>query len=169
MLLVNFLYKGIAEGSSDEIIILTKYAKELQVNGIVSSGQSKKPLKLELLERKIKVKEQLKNLQSNESDSESSSFEDDELQIVFEKNVTETSKPIAMGIHNESLKCAPGRKRPISPSTGTPAPILQKKKAPQDLGTLASGAGTLSILLRENFELHPSFKLYSKILMYGIQ
>ncbi|KAI9559070.1 putative longitudils lacking protein [Daphnia sinensis] len=87
--LVNFLYNGIAEGSSDDLVTVSKYAKELQVKGLVNSGHSTQPFQLVLLEKR-KVEEQLEKLQSDESDSDSSSEEDEDLQIVFEKNIQES-------------------------------------------------------------------------------
>ncbi len=97
--LVNFLYNGIAEGSSGDLVTVSKYAKELQVKGLVS-GHGKQPFQLELLEKR-KVEEQLQKLQSHECDSESSSSEDEDLQIIYEH--VQESLPMKTDDSNENL------------------------------------------------------------------
>lgn len=138
--LVNFLYNGIVEGSSDDLVKVSKYAKELQVKGLVNSGHSTQPFQLELLEKR-KVEEQLQTLQSNESESDSSSEEDEDLQIVFEKKIKE-SLPLKKNESAEttdksySSETVSKRKRNVSQSCSTRtekkifilAPVLGKTK-----------------------------------------
>jgi hypothetical protein len=125
--LVNFLYNGIAEGSSDDLVTVSKYAKELQVKGLVNSGHGAQQFQLELLEKR-KVEEQLQKLQSHECDSDSNSSEDEDLQIVFE-NVQEA--PMKRDEGNELTRNSLNkRKRQISNSTPTDKRIVLDPAAP---------------------------------------
>lgn len=145
VLLVNFFYCGAIEGSSDDIVTLSKYAKELHVKGIVSGGSSTRPLQLELLERKTKVKEQLQKLQqSNDSDSvSSSSDEEDDLQIVYQRKVDDNKREriettAKTATHNQ-FRNAPKSKRSISPCL-VPTQEKKSKVLPdQRLSTSAGG------------------------------
>ncbi|XP_057369580.1 modifier of mdg4-like [Daphnia carinata] len=145
--LVNFLYNGIAEGSSDDLVTVSKYAKELQVKGLVNSGPSTQPFQLELLEKR-KVEEQLQKLQSDDSDSDSSSEEDEDLQIVFEKNIQESfpvkkSETAETSDKNYPSEPVSKRKRSISQSCAT-ARIEKKKVLAPILGaTEISSKSTL--------------------------
>lgn len=115
--LINFFYNGVVEGSSNDLITITKYAKELEIKGIVNSGQDTKPLKLELLEKKSKVNEQLQNLQSSISDSEASSLEEDDLKVLYERiDTSVVEKNIPPETKSVSFKSVPQVKRPLSPS-----------------------------------------------------
>jgi hypothetical protein len=96
--LVNFLYNGKAEGSSNDLVTVSKYAKELQIKGLVNSGHKTQPFQLELLEKK-KVEEQLQKLQSHEYDSDSNSSEDEDLQIIYES--VQESLPLKRDETNE--------------------------------------------------------------------
>lgn len=148
--LVNFLYNGIAEGSSDDLVTVSKYAKELQVKGLVNSGHSTQPFQLELLEKR-KVEEQLQKLQSDESDSDSNSEEDEDLQIVFEKNIQESFPVKKIEVAETIDKSYPSevvskRKRSISQSCATAH--TEKKKlvlAPILGATELSSKSTLPI------------------------
>jgi hypothetical protein len=97
--LVNYLYNGIAEGSSVDLVTVSTYAKELQVKGLVKL-HGKEQFQVEILEKR-KVEEQLQKLQSHECDSDSSSNEDEDLQIIYE-NVQE-SLPTKTDDSNENL------------------------------------------------------------------
>lgn len=124
-----------AEGTSEDILALTKDAKELNVIGLTNSGHSDKPLlKLELLQKKKKIHEQLQKLQSkNDSDSESSSSEEDFLEIVYERKTgttqyeekSKTEKPI----QNSLSKSSSGNKRAF-PSENPPSRLTGKKIKP---------------------------------------
>ena len=55
-MLMNFVYNGTVEGSTADLVDLTKYAKELHIQGLVNDGSNKgKPL-IELLETTSKAK-----------------------------------------------------------------------------------------------------------------
>ena len=139
LLLVNFLYKGIASASAEEILMVSKYGKEFQIRGMVNSRPTPNPWRLELLQ----VKEQLKKLQSDASDSELSSAEEDELQIVYEKNIVTTTKPATATTTQKQIseKCSSGRKRTISSSSGVQVPIIQNKKKASVQEPLVADAG----------------------------
>lgn len=128
VLLVNFFYHGAIEGSSDDIVTLSKYAKELHVKGIVNSGNNARPLKLELLESKSKVKEQLQKLQqSNDSDSGSSSSEEDDLQVVYEKKCDVNQAARTESTNNKTVAPSNKSKRAISPTLVTTTTTQEKK------------------------------------------
>jgi Mn-dependent DtxR family transcriptional regulator len=117
--LVNYLYNGIAEGSLVDLVTVSQYAKELKVKGLVKL-HGKEQFQVEILEKK-KVEEQLQKLQSHECDSDSSSDEDEDLQIIYE-NVQE-SLPIKT--NDSSSEINSKRKRQISQcSTHTEKKII---------------------------------------------
>ena len=137
--LVNFFYSGVVLGSSEELVSISKYAKELNVNGLVNSG-SANTLKLGLLEKKNIVTEQLDQMDDQiESDCDYTSDED--VEIVFEKNTSQKSDP------TES-KVSSG-KRPVSPNASTAAvkkKSLLDSQCPTLKSKLASINSSLNIL-----------------------
>ena len=63
VMLMNFIYNGTVEGCTDDLMLLTKYAKELNVQGLFNVGCNKgKPL-IELLVTNSKANSQLEQLE----------------------------------------------------------------------------------------------------------
>jgi len=83
-LLVNFLYEGYVSGSHDELVTLLEYAKELKVEGLVSSSQNTKSVRLHLTDTRSAASLELKKLQTIASDSESCSSDDEDISILYE-------------------------------------------------------------------------------------
>jgi len=148
-MLMNFVYNGTVEGSTADLVDLTKYAKDLHVQGLVSDGsnygQKSKPL-IELLETTSKANSQLEQLNEMDSPSES----EDELCIVFEKNTASCSKLLSTSTEVTKSKSGKehearnSRKRQLSPASQSTSQVgLPLKK-----GTItpAPASGTLYIM-----------------------
>lgn len=130
-MLMNFIYNGTVEGCTDDLMLLTKYAKELNVQGLFNVGCNKgKPL-IELLETNSKANsqlEQLKQLENAESGSES----EDELCIVFERHGSSRKPDTVVTNHPESSNCGVKsglkNKQSLSPSSQSVSPVPPKKR-----------------------------------------
>lgn len=149
LLLVNFIYNGRVEGTSEDLIALSKYGKELQIEGLINSGRSTQPLQLEVLEqRKDQVNKQLHQLQDSHSDSEDiESCEEDELTIVFEKNQQSEEKA-----QNSTVQASSdSSKRPLSPTSCSPATVKKKCQKVPSSGEKAMGNVHWLQLNRERF------------------
>ena len=134
---MNFVYNGTVEGSTADLVDLTKYAKDLHVQGLVNdgsnNGQKSKPL-IELLETTSKANSQLEQLNEMDSPSES----EDELCIVFEKNTASCSKlpststEVTKSKSSKEHDARNSRKRQLSPASQSPsqAPLKKGTKTP---------------------------------------